>query len=199
MIERIEGIIQEITDSGVVLQAHAISFGIIVPHTHPFSVGVNATLLIYMHWNQENGPSLYGFQSALDRTLFIMIIGCSGIGPKLAIAILHDVGAAGFIQAISAHDDRALSKVSGIGTKKAEHIIVHLKHKISKLISSGIDLGDAASLSLWHDIDQALTSLNYSRSEISYTLDTIKKEGDAHALPFDQLLRRALSYITRKQ
>lgn len=199
MIERIDGIIQEITDSKVIIQAHGIGFGITTPYPHEFTVGSAANVLIHMHWNQENGPSLYGFRTALDRDIFSMIIGCNGIGPKLAIAVLHDIGAAGFIQAITAHDERSLSKVSGIGLKKAEQIILQLKHKVSKLVSSGVDLGDTTLLSHWHDIDQALVSLNYSRSEISQTLDSMKKDQTVHTLPFDQLLRRALACITRKQ
>lgn len=199
MIEKIDGIIQEIADYKVIIQAHGIGFGITTPHPQEFSIGTTTSILVYMHWNQENGPSLYGFKTALDRELFALIISCNGIGPKLAITALSDLGATGFIQAITANDDRTLSKISGIGAKKAEQIIVQLKHKIHKLLSSGIDVGDTTSLAVWRDIDQALLSLNYSRSEISQTIELMKKDKEIHTLPFDQLLRRALVYITRQQ
>ena len=198
MIERIEGIIEEIIEHKLVVKTPAISLGIITPSAHNYSVGSFASLFIYLHWNQETGPSLYGFATPLDRALFTMIISCSGIGPKLAVALLHELGASGFIHAITNHDDAALSKVSGIGAKKAEQIVVQLKHKINKLVSSGIALEHMPS-SAWYDIEQALISLHYSRSEISGTLDSMKKDAHMQSLPFDQLLRRALACITRKQ
>ena len=67
----------------------------------------------------------------------MLVIGCSGIGPKIALAVLAHLGAQGFVEVVSCGDERALSKVNGIGPKKAEQIIVQLKHKVSKLISSG--------------------------------------------------------------
>lgn len=200
MIERIEGIVQEITDHKVVIQSHSISWGILVPKSHEYTLDQKISLFIYLYWNQEQGPSLYGFQTPLERAIFTLIIDCNGIGPKLAIAILHTLGTSGFLQAITMHDDRILSKVSGIGAKKAEQIIVQLKHKVQKLISSGdIDMNGETITSTWHDVDQALSSLNYSRQEINRTLDAIKKDQDVQTLAFDQLLRRALAHIARKQ
>ena len=200
MIDRIEGIVQEVSDNRVIIQTYAISWDIIVPDPSVYILNEKASLYMYVHWNQEQGPSLYGFLSSFDRAAFSAIIGCNGVGPKLAVALLHDLGASGFVQAITMHDDQALSNVTGIGAKKAEQIIVSLKHKINKLIaSSNIDLSTIQATSVWRDVDLALVSLNYSRQEINRTLDILRKDSDAHALAFDQLMRRALAHITRKQ
>ena len=88
----------------------------------------------YMHWNQDNGPTLYGFNSILEKTVFLLIISCSGIGPKIGLAVLHHLEPATFVQAIIEENIKVLSSISGIGAKKAEQICVALKHKVAKLL-----------------------------------------------------------------
>jgi Holliday junction resolvasome RuvABC DNA-binding subunit len=94
--------------------------------------------------------------------------------------------------------------VSGIGTKKAEHMIVHLKVKAHKLIKTG-QISNTGSVSYLHEVDSALQSLNYSRGEIQRAMEHIKQAhsqrgaDDTPQPSFDILLRRALAYLTHKQ
>jgi holliday junction DNA helicase RuvA len=200
MLERLEGTIQAIEEQKVVVRAGPISFGVHVATGQIFSLGEAVSLHLYMIWNQENGPSLYGFGTPLDKTVFIMITSCVGVGPKLGLATLHKLGSRGFLEAIQAGDEAALSSVSGIGEKKAEQIIVHCKHKVHKLIASGIEYGSSEQLSRWYEIDQALSSLNYSRIEVNRALDYLRATPPQQgAQTFDYLLRKALSYLSLKQ
>ena len=98
-----------------------------VPSAQAFVTDVPLKIYSYLHWSSENGPSLFGFAQPLDRSVFKVIISCSGIGPKIALAVLADLGAQGFLHAITIGDEQMLSKVSGIGKKKAEQIIVVIK------------------------------------------------------------------------
>ena len=132
-----------------------------------FIVDKQQKIYAYLHWNQEHGPALYGFQKELDKVVFLLIIGCSGIGPRIGLAILADLGAQEFLDAIYTGNEKSLSKVSGIGAKKAEQVIVHLKHKVDQLLKSGITVASSGEHAQWSMVTDALYALNYSRSEIT--------------------------------
>ena len=130
--------------------------------------------------------------------MFLLIISCTGIGPKIGLAVIAQLGYQPFIRAVQQEDILALSKVSGIGAKKAEQIIVQLKHKVARLIKTGIELDDAGDIQSWHTIGEVLESLNYSRTEISLAMKHLKQEYPNTQLPFDQLMRHALSFLSKK-
>lgn len=161
-------------------------------------IGSQATVHVYMHWNQEQGPSLYGFSSELDKTVFLMIISCSGIGPKLGIAVLAAMSAQDFLGAIQTGNDKAFSAISGIGSKKAEQLVLQLRDKVAKLVKSGVELDEASQGGHWHTVSQALASLNYTRAEITQTMKYLSQTYGGTALTFDQLMRHALSYLAKK-
>lgn len=200
MLERLDGTIQSVEEQKIIVQAGFISFGVNVPNGHLFTVGGVVSFPVHLVWNQETGPALYGFKDILEKTVFIMIIGCVGVGPKLGLAILNTLGAQGFLEAIQTGNEDALSSVSGIGAKKAEQIIVYCKHKVNKLIASGIDCGANTPMARFYEVDQALSSLSYSRGEINRALDYLKTATyTTNTASFDHLLRKALSYLTQKQ
>jgi len=92
-----------------------------------------------------------------------------------------------------------LSKVNGIGKKKAEQIAVQLKHKVTALLETGtVIMGDEQLVSHVHDVMQALQSLNYSRPEITRAMDYLKKNSTIKNASFDHLLRQALSYLSKQ-
>ncbi len=111
--------------------------------------------------------------------------------------MLNELGPQGFLDAIQMSNERALSKVSGIGIKKAEQMIVQLKHKVGQLIKSGIEISDAGHLAQWHMVTEALESLNYSRVEINQAMHHLKKEDMSGKQSFDYLLRQALSFLSK--
>lgn len=197
MIETITGIIKATRDHGVVISIGPIDIAFSTPIETVFTLNDSATVFTYFHWNQEQGPALYGFVCEEDRTIFSLIISCSGLGPRIGLAVLRDLGTHGFITAIEAHDERMLSKVNGIGLKKAEQIIVQLKHKVAQLVTSGIVLDSTTEQTHWHTVQQALGSLNYSRTEITRALAHIK-ESNSQEVSFDQLFRKALSFLSKQ-
>ena len=199
MIDYFIGIVRESQGQGIVLDLGIIGLSLQVPSAQFFEKGVSSKVYSYLHWNAENGPTLFGFVLPLDRSIFRVIISCSGIGPKIALAVLADLGTQGFLHAISVGDDQMLSKVNGIGKKKAEQIIVQLKHKVATLIESGmVDAGDIKDSSHFHDVGLALQSLNYSRPEIGRAMDYLKKNIKIDKVTFDVLLRQALSFLSKQ-
>ncbi len=196
MISQLTGTITAIKEQMVLLQVAGIGFDVAVANLGNLTPQKEATLYIYMDWHQENGPSLYGFATEQEKIIFLLITSCHGIGPKIALAMLHQMTPTNILQAITTNDTKALSSISGIGTKKAEQIIVHLKHKAEKLINSGIEFESGSTVSHWQDLSLALTALNYSRTEVAQALSYVRESQKPNA-SFDQLLRQTLSYLAQ--
>jgi len=200
MISHITGTVTHSADKQVSIDTGVFGFCIQVPNGLHYPLNKIVTFFIHMHWNQDQGPSLYGFSNPLEKTVFLLLISCSGIGPKIGLAVLADLGPERFLETVQTVNYTALSKVSGIGTKKAEQIIVQLKGKVADLIKSGVNLGSAHHLTEWQTVVQALESLNYSRTEISHAMSYVQQQvsDDVRQRSFDQLLRQALSYLSKQ-
>lgn len=198
MLSQISGIVHVVDKQKIIVFAGPFGFDLAVPNSTAFLHGSSTTLFVRMHWNQENGPSFFGFAQELDRTVFQLVTDCSGIGPKIGLAILADLGAEGFLHAIEMGDERMLSKVNGIGAKKAEHIIFQLKGKVSQLLKSGIKIEGAQQIEHLHTVAEALESLNYSRVEITRTMNHLKGSIAGNPeMPFDVLMRQALAHLSK--
>ena len=167
-----------------------------MPNSNKFVVNSEIVFFSYLHWNQEQGPSLFGFEDAAQRSMFITLIGCSGIGPKMGLAVLEQLGLNGFISAIQQQDIKQLSTVSGIGAKKAEQIIVQLKHKIDKLVEQK-EFANLGGFEHFSQVRSVLLSLNYSNLEVVRALDYIKQSTIEQTTNFDMALRQALSFLAK--
>ncbi len=199
MIHTIKGMITAVSGQQIVVDCGSLAFTLQVPDEKAFTLNSQLTVFSHLHWNQEQGPTLFGFSGELDRIVFLLIISCSGLGPKIALAILAQMGVQPFLTAITSGDEQALSRVSGIGAKKAEQMIVHLKHKVEKLLKSGIELGEQSqSLQHWNNVADVLTSLSYTRAEITRTMKYLGDMYTGQSIPFDQLMRQALSFLSKK-
>ena len=196
MLSAITGIIQEKSASAITLQAGPFSFQLATSRPEQFELGSTITLYTSLHWSADHGPSLYGFATQLERTIFELVTSASGIGPKLGIAVGAQLTPAEFVGAISTGNVKAISAVSGIGPKKAEQLIVQLKHKVADLLDTGVSL-ESAGMGHRSEITQVLKSLNYSRTEIIQALSYLESQGGT-AAPFDQLLRQALSFLSKR-
>lgn len=197
MINFLKGTILECKDHILTIDVHGVGFQVTIPENTPVIKGEQTALYIYLQWHQEQGPILFGFQNELEKAIFLLIISCSGIGPKIALSILSSMKPTSFLKAIQTDDQKALSSISGIGAKKAEQMIVQLRHKATKLLESGIASEDNDNFEHWKNISEVLTSLHYSRSEITNALGHIQ-ENSPENVSFDLLLRKALSFLSKR-
>ena len=196
MIYQLEGVVSVVYDQLVVLVVSGVGFKVYVSFSGAFIKGEKILLHTSLSWSQEQGPSLYGFKTELERTLFELLVRCSGIGPKMALSVLRDVSPQDIIEAAEQEDSQVFSKVSGIGAKKAEHLVIFLKHKISSDLST--ESGELPqSMSVWKDVSLALKSLGYKNLEIQRARLYLQKDGDAKKT-FDEALRAALSFLAKK-
>jgi holliday junction DNA helicase RuvA len=176
------------TDSGIGFEVHLIK-------TDSLKEKQQTELFIYTHWNQEQGPSLFGFFTQEERSIFELIISCSGIGPKMGISILSQIEPAILINAIKNENTKTLSSINGIGPKKAEQIIFQLKNKISDI--KNLDVLNSALSNQFDEVAEVLNSLNYSKSEVYAAFNYLNKNFEKQNLNFDELLRKSLSFLSK--
>lgn len=199
MLSAASGIVTVIDKHKIDFTVGPLTFAVSVANSALFGAKKDQTLLLHMYWNQETGPVLFGFLSSLERTLFTLILTCSGIGPKIALAVLDHLGAHAFIEAVQTGNSKLLSNVPGIGAKKAEQIIFNVKHKIEKLLETGVIMPPSTISSTWVTVTQALESLNYSRIEINRAMEHVQEQLAGNTASFDQLMRSALSALSKQK
>lgn len=197
MLASIFGVLTHISDSKLIIVQSGIGFELLCPTASHFKVNQSVTLQTYLHWSQEHGPSLYGFATNLQKDLFLMLIDCQGIGPKLGISILQQTQEEQLLQMIAQDNAAGLSQIKGLGAKKAEVLCMHLKDKAPKLLLKHPQLG-ATKLGVWHDLHETLVSLNYSVSEVKQATAVVKEAVQNEQVPFELLLRKALAVISKK-
>lgn len=199
MIYSISGTIAHQLDNKLVItNPHTqLSFELSCPQAKTFALQQSVTLLTYLHWSQEQGPSLYGFVQPQDKELFLLLISCSGIGPKLAITALEQISTSDFLNFIAQENKVAISGVKGLGAKKAEQLILQLKDKVVKILQQ-YPASSTQATSTWLDLQQTLTSLHYSPAEIKQTTAMLKEQTVDQNVPFELLLRKALLLLAKK-
>ena len=174
MIARIEGTIIYISDKFLVIDVNGVGYKIhvttdaILDH----GTGDHASFWTYTAV-RENSLDLYGFKSTEELAFFEMLLDVSGIGPKSALGILTIAPIDTIKKAIATGDTSYLNKVSGIGRKTAEKIVIELRDKLKA--HKDID-GQSSSLRDEGDIVEALKSLGYSSNEARDALRKIPEE-----------------------
>src|SRR3972149_1046530 len=115
MIDYINGKIKEIREKSVTLDVQGFGVALSMPQAEKLVKDSLVTLYTYLHWNAENGPSLFGFHCELDRKVFLLIIECPKIGPGIALNILSQFTAGQFLEVIATQNEKQLSSINGIG------------------------------------------------------------------------------------
>jgi len=197
MIAHLKGTISHKSHQLLTVDVQGVGYAVSVHDDRLYKKEQEVALHIYMHWNQDNGPTLYGFDTALSKTVFSLIVSCSGCGPKIGLAVLVSMPPGHFLQVIATGDARALSQVNGIGPKKAELMIMQLKDKVAKVSLGDIHPAKQVGLQNIKQVSQALAALHYKQFEIAVALDFINKNGSLEKSSFDDLLRQALSVLAK--
>ena len=178
-------------DDWVQVAIGGVTLQVSVPAAEILSLGPAGSqvqLFTYLRIRDEH-PILYGFTTQAALELFLVTQGVSGVGPRLGLALLSGLGAAGLQQAIAVGDSARLSGVSGVGRRTADRIILELKGKME-----GVELDGAEAQPSSGDTEliDALTALGYSTTEIRRVLANLDRSPD---LTFEDYLRQALQQI----
>ena len=194
MYEYISGRVADKTLTYAVLDCGGVGYKI---HTNTYALnhmGETAKLYVYLHVREEE-QTLYGFLSIEERNLFLQLIGISGIGPKVALAILSAMSANEVAAAIVTANAKAFSAVSGVGAKTAQRIILELKEKIQKTVeideAAISDANEGAGMTA--EAVSALTALGYARGEAKKAVSSVSNV----ATSVEELIIMALKYLDR--
>lgn len=206
MIARLRGEVIEKGTQSITIDVQGVGYTIAVADDRIYLLQQAVDLHIYYHWNQEQGPVLYGFSDALAKAVFIATISCSGIGPKIGLAMLAQLTPQALLQAIMTANVDALSSVHGVGSKKAELMIMQLKDKVTKIAASHgmhehATHGKGAikdTLVKVKTVHEALAALRYKPSEITAALDFLQSHHSLEAYPVEELLRQGLSFLAKR-
>lgn len=170
MFGRITGKIVDLKPTRAIIDVHGIGFVVnsTLHNIEKLRIGGDTSLWVYTAV-RENSIDLYGFSSEEELRIFELLITVSGIGPKSALAILGVAGVKSIEDAVSTGDTSSLVKISGVGKKTAEKIVLELSGKIASSSRNGVSANENV------DVFEALKSLGYRERDIQETIKNIPK------------------------
>lgn len=166
MIGKLQGIVDYIGDGFVILLTNGVGYKVFTPEylTHKSTVELWIETIV-----REDSIRLFGFSTLNAQNLFNMLTSVSGVGPKVALAIMGTINTDTLMSAIATGDAKTIATAPGVGKKMAEKIIVELKNKIggvsATLFAPTIDTVNSANSAL-PDLLMALEALGYRRLDI---------------------------------
>jgi len=164
MIGRLTGILLEKNPPQITLDVHGVGYELEVPMSTFYNLpdlGGKLSLVTHMVV-REDGHFLFGFGTDAERAAFRQLIRISGVGPRIALAVLSGLSVGDLAQAVAMQEAGRLTKIPGIGKKTAERLLLELRDKLPK---SGVIASAAATPNDGADVLNALLALGYSEKE----------------------------------
>ena len=199
MIARLAGTLADKTPGRIIIDVQGVGYDLQVPLSTFYVIGdagSAVTLRVHTHV-REDVIALYGFATGLEQDLFERLISISGIGPKLALAVLSGMEPPDLVRAISSQDVARLTSIPGIGKKTAERIGLELKDRLPKSVQAAADAAKPAAPEdqLRADLLSALLNLGYQRQAADKAIEkALKTASDA---TFEQALRSVLRALMK--
>lgn len=203
MIYSITGLLRQVAPTYCVIEACGVGYQCSAS-TYTLSSlpgrGQEVTLLTHL-WIKEDGMELFGFSTEQEKHCFRLLIGVSGVGPRVALAILSDSAPDRLMLSIAAGDAKALTRAQGVGAKLAQRIILELRDKVTdEDIGSSFGeeqgtiaaLGESAKNTAKSEAISALVALGYGQTDAAAVIAPMEE-----SLAVDELIRRALKTFTR--
>lgn len=203
MIGRLQGQLIDTQAPEVLIDVQGVGYEVLVPMTTLYELpplGQEVTLLTHLAVS-ENSQTLYGFYSKKDRELFRTLIKVSGVGPKMALAILSGMDSDQLVNCVMQDNVSALVKVPGVGKKTAERLIIELRDKLKNWQVKNAPLAEMEAASqpqaaevgtsdIVAEAESALVSLGYKPTEASKVVARVLKENSVSRS--EELIRLSL-------
>jgi Holliday junction DNA helicase RuvA len=187
----------------IVLDVSGVGYQVIIPLSTFYQLrGIDGpvTLKICTIMRQDS-ISLFGFMTELEKRLFEKLISVSGVGPRMAIAVLSGIPGEKFIDAIKKSDLLAICSIPGIGKKTAERIILELRDKVidfKGVQQKETTAGTILEPEIREDLISALINLGYQKNKAQWAIDRASQQLGDNA-SFEDILRRALNLLTESR
>ncbi len=190
MIVGVQGVLEETGEGWVRVRVGGVTLQVLAPTTTAAGLGsVGEEVYLHTHFQiKDEEAVLYGFSSRQELRLFQMLIGVSGVGPKMALGLLSAREPQVLAVAIAAGDLDTLTAVPGLGVKSAGRIVVELRSKLAREVAEmPVTPGRDDS-----EVVAALMALGYSIAEVRRCMTSLE---DVRELPLEEKLRRALQQL----
>lgn len=191
MIGRLLGTLLEKHPPHILVDVHGVGYEVDVPMSTFYNLpAAGEQVALFTHFSvREDAQQLYGFGSAKEREVFRILIRITGVGPKLALALLSGMNVDELAQAVATQESGRLTKIPGIGKKTAERLLLELKGKLA----DALPVVASGHATVAQDALNALTALGYSDKE---ALPALKQLPDG--LSLEESIRQALKLLARK-
>ncbi|WP_237058108.1 Holliday junction branch migration protein RuvA [Microbulbifer sediminum] len=183
MIGRLSGSLAVVQPPQLLVDVQGVGYEVLAPMTTIFELPpVGQPVVLHTHLAvSETAQQLYGFIREADRSLFRTLIKVSGVGPKMALAILSGLDGAALARCVSEDNVAALVKVPGVGRKTAERLIIELRDKLAPQFGDSNDIplmAASAGPQVDHagEAESALAALGYKPTEASKMVARAAKE-----------------------
>jgi Holliday junction DNA helicase RuvA len=182
----------------IVIDVNGVGYDVSVPLSTFYGLGdegSDVALRIHTHVREE-ALALYGFATELELAVFERLIGVSGIGPKLALAVLSGIETPELVRAIQRGDVARLTGIPGVGKKTSERIVIELKDRLPRMpIEPPVASDTPPPSALRDDVISALVNLGYHRPLSEKAVEAaVKAVADGG---FEQTLKQALRELAR--
>jgi len=197
VIAHLSGALLEKHLQRLVIDVGGVGYDVHVPLSTFYAAGEPGSpvrLRIHTHV-RDDAIQLFGFMTALELVLFERLIGVSGIGPKVALAVLSGIEPAELVRAIRSGDVVRLTRIPGIGRKTAERMVVDLKDRLPEGAEPSVDDAVPDGTDVRGDVLSALGNLGYQAHSVEKTVDRILK--DSQDRNFESILRLVLREMAR--
>ena len=186
MIGRLRGLLVSSRETGILIEVGGVGYEVaMTPRDLASLPGIGEEIVVHTHTHvREEELSLYGFAGDSDRDLFRVLLGASGVGPKVAMAILASMSAEEVVRAITGDDPDALTIAPGVGKRGAQKIVLELGPKLA-----GREAEIIGSRALG-GVRQALEGLGYSTAEINSVVSDLDPED-----PIETQVKTALQIL----
>ncbi len=196
MITGIHGTLEASKADAVILRVGGFSIRVAVPSSALARLneqGMEVSLYTHFHM-REDGIALYGFLDEQDRNAFEQLIAVSGVGPKVALALLSVMDAPTLYKAVADEDVQRLGLAPGVGKRLASRLVLEMKVKLPTLPTTGA-VGATAGNRIQTEVLEALLGLGYSPAEAQAALAKIPQD---QAMTLEQQVTFALRSFSRK-
>lgn len=193
MIGSLRGTLVRAADHWVMVEVGGVGFRVFVPSSTRWSLPpLNQEVFLYTHTHvREDVIALYGFGTEDELSLFEEMIQVSGVGPRLALAVLSTYSPDQFRRVVADEDIKGLTRIPGVGKKMAQRLLLELRGKLARPGAGGGVAGPEQTSPAWTDALAALVSLGYSEEEAAAALRA-GAAGAVEASDAAELIRRAL-------
>ena len=194
MIGRLVGRLASKATDHVIVDVAGVGYLVQIPLSTFYELpDAESPASLWIHtYVREDALALYGFLTERERSLFLMLIGVAGIGPRVALTVLSGIPPAELVEALQNSDVRRLMAVPGVGKKTAERMVLELAEKASKI---GGEPGAARAAAVSpDDVLSALVNLGYRKGDAERAVDAIGRAGAP--ADFGDYLKLALKKLT---